>query len=82
MVYAQYFNYGVISKELIEACGDRSVVILDGRQNEYTWHIDAVECNGFRRPKYPAYQLWRGRNFSDSQPISKVVILSTTHKGE
>jgi hypothetical protein len=33
MVYVQYFHKGVISGNDIPACGDRAVVILDGRQS-------------------------------------------------
>lgn len=74
MIYVQYFHYGTTGK-LIPACGDRSVVVLDGRQKLHTWLQDAKNFNGWRRPVYPAFQLWRGRSFTQSQPLTKVLPL-------
>lgn len=51
MIYAQFFHQALNSNgigwsdRLIEACGDRSVIILDGRNRQTTWHrIAEDEC--------------------------------------
>ena len=75
MVYVQYFHKGVVSGQDIPACGDRAVVVLDGRQTMSTWHQDAVKFNGYRRPAYTAYQLMSGESFTRSEPISSVLSL-------
>ena len=75
MVYVQYFHKGAMSGQDIPACGDRAVLILDGRQTMQTWHQDAVEANGYRRPAYTAYQLMHGETFTRSEPISNIILL-------
>lgn len=74
--YIQYFNRSPITGNLIEECGDRALVQLDGRQSVNTWHQAAVNCNGYRRPVYVAYQLLRGRHLIDAKPISEIVFLN------
>lgn len=73
MVFVQYFDRGVISGELIPACGDRAVVQLDGRQSLETWKNDATVFNGYRRPTYKAYQIFKGRNFNDCKPVTNII---------
>ena len=76
MVYVQYYTTGKISPKLVgytEVLGDRGVVILDGRTGKGTWHRDAIEYNGFQRPVFEAYRLFKGRSFLDSQPISGII---------
>lgn len=75
MVFVQYFDKGVISGDLIAACGDRAVVQLDGRQNVETWKEDAVRFNGFRRPVYKAYQIFKGCNFNDCKALTEIISL-------
>ena len=74
MRYVQYYEHNMSGK-LCEAMGDRSVVILDGRNNLENSHIDAVKFNGFRRDTYPAYKLMEGDSFTRSHSISKLIIL-------
>jgi len=76
MVCIQYFHKGVISGQNIPACGDRAVVVLDGRQTIKTWNQDAVRFNGYRRESYTAYQIMRGESFTRSQPITGIVDLA------
>ena len=61
MNYVQYFTIGAVSGKLIEACGDRGVVILDGRNSLSTMHHDAITFNGLSRPIFNAYQLLKAR---------------------
>ncbi len=61
--------------DLQEALGDRAVIRLDARRSMSSLHMDAVMCNGVRRPHYDAYQLFRGPNFLDAKPISKIILL-------
>lgn len=49
-----------VTGKLCEPCGDRAIVILDGRNKISTWIGDARSFNGYRRPKYPAFRIMRG----------------------
>ena len=72
MYFVQYYQRGLISGDLIEACGDRAVVVLDGRRALETLRRHAREENGHRRPRYEAFRLYKGRNFLDSAPITEI----------
>jgi hypothetical protein len=73
MYYVQFFQasaYPVGSTELIEACGDRSVVILDGRMSLPAMHrIAAAECV---KRGYLAWQLFMGEAFTRSCSIGVI----------
>ena len=62
-------------KELMGACGDRAVVILDARNSIKTSIKDAIKFNGNRRPVYDAFQLFSGCSFNRSFPISDIIQL-------
>lgn len=72
--YIQFYHYGVVSGELIEACGTDSVSILDGRWS--LWKMDEVAKergdSHFRR--HPAYQIMKAHNgrFSGSTPVGSL----------
>ena len=73
MYYAQFFNhrtYPAGTNEVVEACGDRAVVILDGRMSR-TWMATEAErlC---RQRKYAAWQLFKGETFTRSNAISRI----------
>lgn len=74
--FAQFFHHSAIDKsKIIEACGDRSVIILDGRISENTMRaIAAEEC---RKRGYVAWQIHRG-NFRESKPISQIWYVNTS----
>jgi hypothetical protein len=71
MIYAQFFQHSAIDKsKLIEACGDRAAIILDGRNTTDTHkHIAAHEC---KNRGFVAYQLHKGDSFTRSNPISQI----------
>jgi hypothetical protein len=58
--YVQYVDYSPVTGSLYEPCGDRSVVILDGRRNLSGWIEDAHAMNGYRRPQYAGFKIMRG----------------------
>lgn len=74
MLYAQFFQKAVYpagTDKIIPACGDRSVIILDGRKAErFQRMISADEC---RKRGYVGYQLWKGESFTRSNPVSEIV---------
>jgi hypothetical protein len=72
--YVQYYETNRITKKLYEPCGDRSVVILDGRNNLATMHSDAIKFNGYRRPVYEAYQIFKG-DFRESKAVTGIIKL-------
>ena len=55
MHYVQYYT-----DETNKAMGDRGIVILDGRNNIQTMKKDAIKFNGYRRPKYFAFRIFKG----------------------
>ena len=68
--FAQFFQHSAIDKnQIIEAGGDGSVIILDGRTSKETMGaIAAEECS---KRGYVAWQIHRG-NFRVSKPISQI----------
>lgn len=61
-------------KRPIEACGDRSVLILDGRWNEATAaHYARVEC---RKRGYVGFTLNAGESFTRSRETRKLELLA------
>ena len=74
MIFVQYYIKNSDDK-FMEACGDRGVIILDGRNSLATWHDDARKFNGYRRPKYAGYQLFKGNSLLNNQPITDMIIL-------
>ena len=76
MHFATFYQPSAIDrKELVEACGDRAVIVLDGRNNRPDHHRIAIAtCKG---RGYSAYQLHAGKSFtrvSYSTPIYPVII--------
>ncbi len=71
MIYAQFMQVAVWpagTDKVIEACGDRAVIILDGRNNETTWHLLAW-AESVKRG-YIGYILYSGESFTRSKAIS------------
>lgn len=67
MIYAQFYKYDLAGK-LSEACGDRSVVILDGRVRSSTLgRIAGVEC---AKRGYVAWGIFKGDSFTRSHRLS------------
>lgn len=58
--YIQYLDYSPVTGDLYEPCGDRAVVILDGRNNLNTWIQDGHKFNGYWRPQYPHFKIMKG----------------------
>lgn len=71
MIYAQFFQPSAIDKSrLIEACGDRAVVIYDARRRLADTLADArAEC---AKRGFSAFQLCRGETFTRSRAISQL----------
>ena len=70
--YVQYLDYSPVSGNLYEPCGDRAVLMLDGRNCLDTMINDAHQCNGIRRPKYPHFKIMRG-NFRNAISIYSTI---------
>jgi hypothetical protein len=71
MIYVQFYQRSAIDPLVtIEACGDRSVVILDGRcSNERNGRIAEHECS---KRGYIAWRIFRGETFTHSAAISQL----------
>jgi hypothetical protein len=60
-------------KKPIPACGDRSIIILDGRNNRATHvHIAREEC---RKRGYVGFTLNSGRTFCDSHEVRPLELI-------
>lgn len=74
MRYIQYFQHSVVDNtKLVETCGDRGVVILDGRYRISRAIEEGFECNGVRRPIYPAFQIFEGDSFTRSKAVTPII---------
>lgn len=77
MLYAQFYHMSAahagndFKPTLIEACGDRAVIILDDRHNlQLNGEIAYTECE---KRGFLACRLFRGESFTRSQPVTKIV---------
>lgn len=70
MIYAQFYQKSAISDEIIEVCGDRSVVIIDGRLSSENIGKIAAEC--CKQRKYLAWAIFKGESFTRSKRISQL----------
>lgn len=69
MIYAQFYHYD-LSGNLAEACGDRSVVIIDARLKPRTiGEIAADEC---KKRGYVAWAIFKGESFTNSVRVSHI----------
>lgn len=69
MIYAQFYHYD-LSGNLAEACGDRSVVIIDARLRKATvGKIAAEECE---KRGYVAWAIFKGERFTNSVRVSEI----------
>lgn len=66
MRYIQFYTWGAVSKRLIPACGDRAVIIVDGREHLSKAHAIALE-EGQKRG-YPGFNIWEGESLIRSRP--------------
>lgn len=81
MYYAQFYQMSVpnhwndYKEELIEACGDRSVIIIPNAGNKKSLDemrdIADKEC---RKRGYKAFSIHKGRSFLDSKELLKVLL--------
>lgn len=71
MYYAQFYQRSATNpEEIIEACGDRSVVILDGRcSKQWMGETAAQEC---KRRGYVAWRVFKGESFTRSAAVSQL----------
>lgn len=77
MYYAQFYQKALITGKVIEACGDRSVVILDGRcTRQWMAETAAAEC---KKRGYVAWRLYKGDSFTRSMPISGMWYTNDPH---
>jgi hypothetical protein len=68
MYFAQFYHRGVVTGELIEACGDRAVIVLDGRINyRRMGEVAEHECT---RRGYVAWRVFKGEAFTRCTPVS------------
>lgn len=69
MKYVQFFKYD-LSNTLSEGCGDRSIVIVDGRLS--TWNVTNIAIQEGIKRGYVAWQVFKGEAFTRSRPISQI----------
>jgi hypothetical protein len=75
MIFAQFYHPSATDPStLIEACGDRSVAIIDARLKSSTiGEIAAEECV---KRGYKAWRIFKGETFTRSYPISQLHYVS------
>ena len=66
MIYAQFYTKSAIDPDrIIEACGDRAVIILDGRNSRSTHN--AVARDECKKRGYIGYTIHKGDGFGESR---------------
>ena len=71
--YAQFYQQSSVTGELIEGCGDRSIIRLDGRQSQLIHEeLAEEEC---RKRGYIAWQLIKGESLLRAKPFTCIVSL-------
>ena len=71
MIFAEFYTRGLVSGELITACGDRSVIILDGRYSlEKNIDIAAYWC---KQRNYNAFTIGKGDSFTQSKKLTGII---------
>lgn len=72
--FAQFFIRSAIDhNKIVEGCGDRSVIILDGRiTKKLMGEISAQEC---LKRGFVAWQIHQG-DFRESKPVSQIWYVS------
>lgn len=71
MIYVQFYQKSAISDDLIEGTGDRSVVILDGRECRFAQN--SIASQACKERGYLAWRLFSGDSFSRSSPVDPLV---------
>lgn len=74
MLFAQFWQPSAIDQtKIVEACGDRAVIILDARFNQKAnMQLSESEC---AKRGYTAYQWHKGDSFTRSTPQGPVIVL-------
>ena len=74
MLFANFYNRSAIDKsKLVEACGDRSVIIYDARVNINSIIADAKsECI---KRGFSAFALFKGERFTQCKQITEIIVL-------
>lgn len=70
MYFAQFYCKSAISDKIVEGCGDRSVFVLDGRNNINTMIIDARLFG--KKHKWVGFTIHRGESFTRCTQISEM----------
>ena len=80
MTFIQFYDAD-LSGKIAPVCGDRGVVILDGRTRLSTMIEDAKNFNGYRRPVYDAFAICRGESFGCFQFLTPIIRFKEVNNG-
>ncbi len=67
MIYVQFYDYD-LSGKLSEPCGDRAVIVVDGRLSRA--NIGTIAAKECLKREYAAWRVFKGDSFTSSRPIS------------
>ncbi|MCA1800102.1 MAG: hypothetical protein LC650_02265 [Actinobacteria bacterium] len=73
MYFAEFWDKSATSNQLIPACGDRSVYILDGR-NTLTTQIDDAH-KWAKTHGYKGFEIRKGPQFTRARAISSFIFV-------
>lgn len=71
--FAEFYQAGIGDPRPIPACGDRSVIRLDGRNNQLSHELLAEQ--EYRNRNYIAWRLIQGESLLRAKPITPIVSL-------
>ncbi len=72
MIYAQFYELDR-TNSLVEACGDRQVIKLDGRQSKSSWCSVAEDVA--RKRGYLAWSIHKGGSFTESRKVVDIQLV-------
>lgn len=79
MIYIQFFQRSELNAAIyLSACGDRAVIILDGRQSRQT-HND-IAYNECPKRGYVGWKIMQGESFTRSSPITTLFTLTASEE--
>ena len=61
MLFAQFYQYGAVTGAPIEACGDRAVIILDGRERADSHRL--IAAHEAKKRGFIGYSILKGATF-------------------
>lgn len=75
MYFATFYNISPVNGKINEACGDRSVLLLDGRESTIRHRAHATQWA--EKHNFVGFRLCKGESFNRVQIEGKLILIGT-----